>query len=682
MGVKQAEAYEFEDTGAGDTSVAGPDHAVSWQQAFQAAIDPMLVVDDGQRIVDVNPALCELLAYSPAEIRGRKLAEVIAPRQRDLVDRAWARMMLAGGGRAEWLAQDRDGALVEIEVSAAVNVADGTHLFVARDVTEQKRVEAEALRRAEQQEAVANIGRVALTDVGARAMMQLAAEELARVLAIELVGAFELQSSGGDLVLRAGVGWAAGTIGDDTISKTGSVGRFVIDSDEPVLVDDLEREVRFTVPPLLRAHGVVSGLSVGVEGGERPFGVLGAYTREAREFSADDIHFVRSVANLLGAALARERVRRLETQLEQSRRLESIGQLAGGIAHDFNNLLGVIMSYATFALEELEPESQLHGDISEVVTAAEHGAELTKQLLLFASRQIVDVRAVDPNEVARNTSAILGRALGPGIELRCDLAERIRPVQVGHGQLEQVVMNLAMNARDAMPDGGKLVIETSLLEHPAGARVRLRVSDTGTGMTEEVASQAFQPFFTTKDRGQGTGLGMATVYGIVQAAGGEVRIDSAPGQGTTIEVELPASDETGAREVAAAPSSLRGFGETVLLVEDDVAARRATERILRRNGYEVKAVANAEEALRVSESGTPVDLLLTDVALANLTGPELASRVREGRHDVPVVFISGSAELSISPGDELGEGAILIEKPFTESALLAGLRAGIESAGA
>jgi PAS domain S-box-containing protein len=673
--------------GKAPQSGAGP----RWEQAFSAAVDPMLVVGDDMRFVDLNLAASALLGYSRAELVGHPLEEVVAPRQRDRISRAWARFLVAGQDRGEWLVQARDGRLVSVEASAAAHIQAGRHLIVLRDVTERKRIEAEAVRRADQQEAVANIGQVALTDVTVAHLMQLATEEISRVLEIEFVNVLELQRAGGDLVLRAGVGWADGVVGDEAIPSTAGQGAFVIASPEPVVVSDLETETRFEVPPLLHDHGIHSGLCVVIEGSKQPFGVLGVHSRERRAFSGDDIYFVRSVAQVLGAALARERLRRLEGQLEQSRRLESIGQLAGGIAHDFNNLLGIIVSYSSFALEELDPGSQLHRDISEVVTAAEHGAELTKQLLLFSSRQVVKTRTVDPNEVVRDAESILSRTLGDHIELRTNLAEAIAPVRLGNGQLEQILINLATNARDAMPDGGVLTIETETLHLdaraaapdgslPDGPTVRISVSDTGTGMSDDVIRQAFEPFYTTKERGQGTGLGLATVYGIAQAAGGRVLIDSQPNRGTTVNVYIPTSEELPAAEVAARPSQLQGFGEVVLLVEDDASVRRATERILSDNGYVVTAVADGAEALRVSDVTDRVDILLTDVVMPRLSGIELAARVRAKRPELAVVYVSGYARSAFPNGEQLDPGALLVEKPFTESTLLAGLRAALDAA--
>ena len=662
-----------------------------WDGAFSAALDPMVILDDGQRIVDANRAACELLGYSAEELTGHHLADVLAPRQRHRIDRAWTRFMLAGEGRGEWLLLTRDGSLVEVEASAAANISAGRHLFVIRDVSERKRADAETRRRGDQQAVVAELGRIALDGAGARQLMQHASEGVARVLEVELVAVLEFENKDQDRLISAGVGWDEGVVGAARVPARLGLGAHALKSRKPVVVPDISTENRFEIPPLLREHGVVSAAAVAIEAGDRQFGVLGAHSRQRHEFSADDVHFLQTVANVLGAAVAREGMRRIEHELEQSRRLESIGQLAGGVAHDFNNLLGVITSYSSFALKELDPASQVHRDISEVATAAAHGAELTKQLLLFSSRQNVEAQTVDPNEMIRGTSAILRRTIGDHIELHSLLSRDAPAVRLGHGQLEQVLMNLAVNARDAMPNGGDLTIQTAKIELdeeaeqeadalPAGPYFRLSVTDTGTGMSEEVASQALEPFFTTKERSKGTGLGLATVYGIVQAARGRVRIESEQGRGTTMHVYLPPSGEVASSDVAARPSQLQGYGERVLLVEDDAMVRRATERILANNGYHVTHFADGEEALKASDDAGDFDILVTDVLMPKMWGSELAERIRSRKPRIAVVYISGLAEASLPTEIELGETDRLIEKPYTDSALLAGVRSAIESA--
>ncbi len=676
----------FDDVDGGPAPAAASVPAgSSWEHAFAAALDPMVIVDDERRVIDANPAAGELLGYAPEELIGNTITSVIAPRHRERVTRAWTRFILAGSGRGEWLLVTRGGELLEIEASAAANFAPGSHLMVLRDITARKRAEAETQRRAEQHAAVAEIGRVALSSTSATDLMQNAAEEIARVLEVDFVKVLQLHARGRDLILRAGVGWATGTVGDETVTGTASKGEFVISAREPVVSEDLREETRFEVPPLLREHGVISGVSVVIEGGERPFGVLGVHSRTARKWSADDIYFLRSVANLLGAALARERLARLETKLEQAHRLESVGQLAGGIAHDFNNLLGVIQSYSSFALQGLHPDDQAYRDISEVAAAATHGADLAKQLLQFSSRQVVQTRVVDPNNVVATTAAMLERTIGAHIELRIDCEPGVAAVRIGHGQLEQVVMNLSMNARDAMKDGGLLQIATEMVELEqgdeivgaglaAGRYVLVSVSDTGTGMSPEVADQALEPFFTTKERGKGTGLGLATIYGIAQAADGRVLIDSEPGQGTTVGVYLPASEAAAVAELDANPSELQGFGEVVLLVEDDHSGRRATERILRENGYFVIALGSPEAALQVAERADRIDVLLTDLMMPRLSGVELARRIRELNRGIGVAFISGYVAGALPDGVSVDAEDPLIEKPFTASSLLAGVR--------
>ena len=536
------EDIQGRDPGESSLRAVGP----RWEQAFSAAVDPMLIVGDDQRLVDLNRAAGDLLGYDRDELAGHQLADIIAPRQRDRIARAWARFVIAGEGRGEWLAQTRDGRLISVEASAAANVAIGRHLVVVRDITQQKRVEVEAVRRADQQEAIANISHVALTDVSIAELMQLAAEEIARVLEIELVKVLEVKLSGADLVLRAGVGWADGTVGDGTITGTASEGAFVIASPEPVVVTELDREIRFAIPPLLRAHGVASGVSVAIEGGQRPFGVLGVHSRERREFSPDDIHFVRSVAQVLGAALARERLQRLENQLEQSRRLESIGQLAGGIAHDFNNLLGgdhqlLELRARGARLRQSAPPRHQRGRGRG--RARRRADQATAPVLQPPGRADAD-RGPERRRAERRRDPLAHAGRAHRV-CALELAEAIAPVRLGHGQLEQIADQprhqrprrdaRRRHAHDRDRDAARRrrARRRPRRQSPRPPDVRLSVTDTGTGMTDEVMRQAFEPFFTTKDRGQGTGLGLATVYGVVPVAGGQVVIDSAPGRGTT-----------------------------------------------------------------------------------------------------------------------------------------------------
>ncbi len=413
---------------------------------------------------------------------------------------------------------------------------------------------------------------------------------------------------------------------------------------------------------------------------------------------------IRDISDRIEAQVERERLKaqaereRLENQLHQSQRLESLGQLAGGVAHDFNNLLAVVVNYASFLSEEIssltagETDERwlgVHRDIAEIEGATERARRLTHQLLTFGRREIVQPRVLNVGDVVRDVEQLLRRTIGEHVELATSVADDLWSVKADPGQLEQVLVNLAVNARDAMRDGGILTIEVHnvVADHAytelrpgvvPGLYVRLRVSDTGTGMPDDVVRHAFEPFYTTKPRGEGSGLGLATVYGIVQQAGGRADIYSEPGIGTAFSALLPATDEAGAapRAVpAGAAGATRCGGETILVVEDEDAIREVTRRILTRNGYKVLLASRGGEAIAIAEQPEqPIDLLLSDVVMPQMLGREIAERIRAIRPGVRVVFMSGYAQPILASERRLDPGMHLIEKPFTQSALLSRIR--------
>jgi PAS domain S-box-containing protein len=406
---------------------------------------------------------------------------------------------------------------------------------------------------------------------------------------------------------------------------------------------------------------------------------------------------IRDVSERVLAARERERLQgvaereRLQNQLHEAQRLESLGQLAGGIAHDFNNLLAVIINYAAFVASDLEAAAaadeerwaSTREDVEQIRQASERASHLTHQLLAFARREVVQPEVVDVNVVVGDIEQLLQRTLGEHVELRSALAADLRPVLIDPGQLEQVLVNLAINARDAMPDGGELRIDTDDLHLDAeyaasrpelapGPHVRLRVSDTGTGMPPETVQRAFDPFFTTKPPGQGTGLGLATVYGIIQQAGGHSHIYSEPDVGTTFTMLLPATAQTAESAQEARTPQVRRGAETILLVEDEQALREVTRRILTGAGYRVLVAEHGPEALRVAaEHEGDIDLLLSDVVMPQMPGPELARQLVEQRPGVRVLLMSGFAQPILDSGGHLDEGTVLMEKPFSGPVLLA-----------
>ena len=369
-----------------------------------------------------------------------------------------------------------------------------------------------------------------------------------------------------------------------------------------------------------------------------------------------------------------------ETQLLQSQKMEAVGRLAGGVAHDFNNLLTVILGYDDMLREQLKNDPLATEFTQEIRKAGERATSLTNQLLAFSRRQVAQPRVVDLNESVRGIEKMLGRIIGEDVQLRTSLAPGLLRVKVDPSHMDQVVMNLAVNSRDAMPDGGVLTIETSNVElgkeyagaHlgvTPGAYVMLAVSDTGCGMDAQTLARVFEPFFTTKEKGKGTGLGLSIVYGIVKQNGGEVLVYSEPGKGTAFKIYLPALTEAAEAQVAEPAVSDAPAVETILLVEDEEQVRNLTRTMLQRMGYQVleaDAAAAAEEILRSNPE--EVHLLLTDIVMPDTRGTELADRVRTLRPAIRVLFMSGYTE-----GGVLQQGMTIatpyIQKPFTATAL-------------
>jgi hypothetical protein len=381
----------------------------------------------------------------------------------------------------------------------------------------------------------------------------------------------------------------------------------------------------------------------------------------------------------------------LQARLQQAQRLENLGQLAGGIAHDFNNLLAVIINYVTFVAEELDVATDsdwarrwetARGDVGQIKLAAERAARLTHQLLAFARREVVRPQVLDLDQVISGVEEMLVRTIGEHVELVFSPGGDLCPVMADPGQLEQVLVNLAVNARDAMPGGGTLTIDTTNItvddetiaggsKAQLGPNVRLRVSDSGTGMPADVAAHAFEPFFTTKPEGAGTGLGLATVYGIIAQAGGHIQIYSEPGAGTTFSIVLPVTAEAAAAVPDHVPYQRSPKGETVLVVEDEDALREVARRIFARNGYHVITASGGPEAIELAR-GFPGDihLLVTDVIMPQMLGKEVSEKIRAIKPDVEVLFMSGYARRVLTSQGMLEPRVALVEKPFSEVDLM------------
>ena len=382
--------------------------------------------------------------------------------------------------------------------------------------------------------------------------------------------------------------------------------------------------------------------------------------------------------------------KRLEEELRQSQKMEAVGQLAGGIAHDFNNVLNVIIGYSKLLLQKLPAADRAHRQVEEICKAGERAAGLTQQLLAFSRKQVLQPRIVNFGDILREMDTMVRRVIGEHIQVNTTLEDDLAHVKIDPTQVQQVILNLVVNARDAMPDGGKLTLELSNAELDAsyaairdmspGRYVMLAVSDNGCGMTPEVRQRAFEPFFTTKGLGSGTGLGLATVYGIIRQSGGHIWLYSEPGAGTTFKVFFPSVDAPEDAAPARAQKSTERGSETILVVEDDPAVRHLVEEILGSAGYHVMAAEDGPSAMRVAERHRgEIDLLLTDVVLPKMGSKEVASRLTALRPEIKVIFMSGYTGHSATQNGALDPDVAFIPKPFSPDSLCDKVRAQLNS---
>jgi PAS domain S-box-containing protein len=396
-----------------------------------------------------------------------------------------------------------------------------------------------------------------------------------------------------------------------------------------------------------------------------------------------------SDGSVVGIAQDVTEQRRLEAQLRQGQKMEAVGRLAGGVAHDFNNLLTVIQNYGNLVADELPAGSIASSDILQVLQAGDRAAELTRQLLAFSRKQLLKPRIVDVNLNVVNVTRMLRRVIGEDILLETDLAPTVWPVLADPGQLEQVLINLAVNARDAMPDGGRLTLRTETREFDVvGARSRLGlvpgryasiiVEDTGVGIAPDVLPQIFEPFFTTKAPGKGTGLGLATVYGIIKQSGGFVYVDTVPGRGSAFTVLLPARGEAAGKDPAVFAPPPRGT-ETILVVEDELPVRTVVRRMLERLGYTVREAASGAEALGILETSLKrIDLVLTDMVMPDVHGRVLAECLLERVPATRVIYMSGYTDDDIVRRGLTGLGTAFLQKPFTPATLARAVREALD----
>ncbi len=630
---------------------------------------------------------------------------------------AVAALCLAIGGI---LGRRLSGSILSL-ASAAPHLDDGRPLRVSPTPVQEVNQVAETIARAVDRirrdrrmaDAVAEVARLASQSLEPGAVARAVVEELPRLLDAKMAALYRVDERSGASLLEAGVGsgvrWNAALP-----AGSGAVGR-AIATGRPVVTPDLLEDPEIRLDPEARANVVASpyraALAVPLALRGTVIGALAIGADAGRVFSREEIALAERFAGEVAVAFERarlyaatqtslaemqrayEELAHTKEQLTQSQKMEAIGRLAGGVAHDFNNLLTVILGRSELLRRELASQPAWRRHVDLIHTTADRAAGLTRQLLAFSRKQVLQPKRLDPNAVIGGMAPMLGRLIGEDIELVIAPRAHAGHILVDPSQLEQVILNLVVNARDAMPDGGRLTIQSAdatvddafAERHPGvrpGAYVVLSVSDTGVGMDAATRSRIFEPFFTTKEPGKGTGLGLASVYGIVKQSDGYIAVESEPGHGATFRIYLPRVDATDA-EAAPPPTAPpgRGTAETILLVEDDPEVRELVAEILGDYGYRVVPASRPAEALELGSGGQRIDLLLTDVVMPEMSGRDLAARLTARHPALRVLYMSGYSDEVLASRGVIDPGIRLLMKPFTPEALTSQVREALDAVG-
>jgi len=681
------------DERASGLAAAGIDEATVFRSLHAAYPDALLIVDGSGAIVLTNQAAENLLGYTSFELVGMNVDLLVpdAIRARHAAYRgAYAQSPRPRpmGAQMDLVAKRKDGSEVMVEIALSPLKTHGLPLVVAaiRDVGTYPRVR-QALLRARYAQMLADIGVDAVDARDSQALFERAPHGVVEALQGGAALVLLLNADRQNFRVASSAGSLLKTIGPpQTSADVSTLAGYVLAHRKAAFSDDLASEHRFAVPPAYLAAGIQSALAVPIFDRGLQTGVVLALSDVARRFGDDEVRFMQSLSNMLASSLQRDQS---EEALNHALRLESVGQLTGGIAHDFNNLLTVIQgNLQVLADMSAHADEQSQDLLAAATRASKRAAELTGKLLAFSRRQVLNPSQVDMTALLASLSNMLSRTLDQRISIATSVpGEPV--VQADAGQLESALLNIAINARDAMPDGGALSFNCeSLPALPEGLRadldtdaaadvpfVAITVTDSGTGMPEAVKERAFEPFFTTKGAGRGTGLGLSAVYGFAKQSKGAVRITSAPGKGTSVTLYIP-----GAARLAPAPAEDGGAEESlppglsVLMVEDDPDIRIVASKFLEALRCRVHTCVNAEEALPVLGGAAAFDVLLTDISLgAGMRGTELAARAQAQRPQMAVLLMSGfSAELldadSTSP-----PSWELLRKPYSREELKAAL---------
>ncbi len=684
--------YESECARAAESALLQSQQRI--KAVVDTSLDAVISMDADGHITEWNVQAVRLFGWTRHEAVGRSFAEaVIPPRYREMYEQGLHHFLTTGEGpffnkRVETTATRKDGYEFPVELTVSPSLIGHTHIFsvFVRDITDRQETEQRLAAQFAVNQVVAESKSL---NEAIPKVLQAVTEHLRWDLGVFWMADEARRTLRCFDVWVADPGQAEGFVGvtwrTTFVQGAGLPGR-VMSSGKSTWVRDVCIDPNFVRRDAAFEAGLHAAFGFPIKVGSEVAGVVELFSRDVRE---PDEELMRMAADLglrlsqfLERLHAEDALRHTEDQLRQSQKMEAVGRLAGGVAHDFNNLLTVIRGYCELILNRLTANEPMRKEVEEVKKAGDRAASLTNQLLAFSRRQFITAKVVNLNEIISGMDGMLRRLIGEDlIELSTVLAPEIGNIKADPGQIEQVIMNLAVNAHDAMPTGGKLTIETEhwVIErgHPLapfslepGAYVRLTVGDTGYGMDEKTQSHIFEPFFTTKEKGKGTGLGLSTVYGIVKQAGGHIEVDSAPGRGAKFKIYFPRWDEA----VTTPDTKLNqavgvGGKETVLVVEDEPAVRFLVQETLKMHGYHVLMARHGIEALLTGAKHMgPIHLLLTDVVMPQMSGPEVADKLCLARPELKVLYMSGYPD-----HPAFGQGGVrtktLLQKPFSPQEL-------------
>ena len=664
------------------------------------AYDGVITLDSTGIVTDWNAQATAIFGWSREEVLGRVFSEtIISDQDRQVYEQGISEFLRTGTGailnrRIEVVARHRDGREIPVELAVSSAKIGEAHIFSAfvRDITDRRRAE----HRLASQYAVTRVLSEATTlEEAVPKIIQAIGESLEWDL-----GLFWRVDKGAG-VLRCFDQWNAPSIQADPFTSDAWQRVFRRGEDLPgriwangksVWVVDVTMDSECIRGPQARQVGFHGAFGLPILVGGEIEGIIEFFSRQVRQPDDELLRMVEDIGLKIGQFGDRARtegvLQETEAQLRQAQKMEAVGRLAGGMAHDFNNLLTVIRGYSELLLGRMAPTDDKRKDVEEVKKAADRASGLTRQLLAFSRRQFVAAKVLDLNALVANMDGMLRRLIGEDIiELNTELDSTAGAIKADPGQVEQVIMNLVVNARDAMPNGGRLTVETrnvtiedevrlDAVGVAPGSYVLLAVRDNGHGMDAETRSHLFEPFFTTKEKGKGTGLGLSTVYGIVKQSGGSITVESAPGRGTTFRIYFPRVEQealglTGAGDVV---GQVRGR-ETILLVEDEPAVRGLVHETLRLHGYTVLEARHGIEALLTSAKyGGPIHLLLTDVVMPQMSGPEVAEKLLSVRPEIKVLYMSGYPDHPVFDRGNVSRETGFLPKPFSPHGLVQKVR--------